>query len=168
MSATDDLMVASSATTRTWRRPAGIEDESLAIHELSPLDAVELGLIENLAADSSTDPYDQPERRLANRYPLQVVAMATPLDHQMRPTGEPFPVLTRDISTSGIGLVHSRPLDMKYVHLDLVGPNGHEMHVTIEVLRCNRFLCGNQQPNHTELDDNCTYYESGGRFVAPR
>lgn len=139
----------------------------MAIHELSPLDAVELGLIAHLETTTSPEEYDQPERRIAKRYPLQVVAMATPLDGQMRPTGEPFPVLTRDISTSGIGLVHSRPLDMKYVHLDLVGPNGHEMHVTIEVLRCNRFLCGNQQPNYSDLDDNCTYYESGGRFAAP-
>ena len=139
----------------------------MAIHELSPLDAVALGLIANLGDAAPTEPYDRPERRLTKRYPLQVVAMATPLDDQMRPMGEAFPVLTRDISTSGIGLVHSRPLDMKHVHLDLVGPNGHEMHVTIEVLRCNRFLCGNEQQNYPELDDKCTYYESGGRFVAP-
>ena len=93
------------------------------------------------------------------------MATATPLDDQFQPNGEPFTVLTRDISSHGIGLVHSRPLDMKYVTLDLTGPNGHFLHVTIEVLRCNEFLCGDLHRIDDAYDDGCTYYESGGRFV---
>ena len=148
--------------------PVAQRDTTVAIQELSPLDASQLGLIRHLESTTpaSVQEYMQPERRLAERYPLQVVAMATPLDEQFRPTGAPFPVLTRDISPSGIGLVHSRPLDMKYIQLDLTGPNGHELHMTVEVLRCNRFLCGQESSAHSALDDQCTYYESGGRFVA--
>ena len=142
-------------------------DGTVAIHELSPLDAIQLGLIEHLSATTTSEQYEPPERRLAERYPLNVVALATLLDSDRRPVGEPFPVLTRDMSASGIGLVHSRPIDVRYVNLELTGPNGHELHLTVEVLRCNRFLCGNAENEYPELDDNCTYYESGGRFVAP-
>ncbi len=135
----------------------------MAIQELSLLDAIQLGLIEDLAATTTPAEYDQSERRLAKRYPLRVVALATPLDDQFRQLGAPFPVLTRDISTTGIGLVHSRPLEVKYIRLDLTGPNGHELHLTVEILRCNRYLCGADGVQEI----NCTYYESGGRFVAP-
>ena len=140
----------------------------MAIKELHPLDAIELGLVEHLAATTQTPEYNKPERRLARRYPLKVVALATPLDDNFQPSGEPFPVLTRDISNSGIGLVHSRRLDMKYINLDLTGPNGHELHMIVEVLRCNRFLCGGDQPVIPGFDNGCTYYESGGRFVQAR
>lgn len=139
----------------------------MAIHELSPLDASQLGLIHHLESTTPSAAPDssQPERRLTRRYPLKVVAMATPLDEHFQVIGAPFPVLTRDISTTGIGLVHSRPLDMKYIQLDLTGPNGHELHLTVKVLRCNRYLCGDESSPHSELDDLCTYYESGGRFI---
>lgn len=144
-----------------------IEDRILVIHELTPLEAVELGFFESLAKAAAKTEYDNPDRRMASRYPLKVVAMTTPLDEQFQPTQAPFPVLTRDISTSGIGLVHSRPLDMKYVRLELTSPGGHELCLTVKVLRCNRLLCGEAKPTHAELDDACTYYESGGIFVSP-
>ncbi len=162
--------MARSATAllgRLMKRSDLFEDEILAIHELTPLEAVELGFFESLAQAAAKAEYDKPERRLATRYPLNVVAMATPLNDQFQPTDAPFPVLTRDISTSGIGLVHSRPLDMKYINLDLTGPNRHDLHLTVKVLRCNRLLCGEAKAPGIETDDACTYYESGGLFVSP-
>lgn len=139
----------------------------MAIQELHPLDAIQLGIVEHLAATTTTKEYAKSERRLAKRYPLKVFALATPLDEDFQPMDAPFPVLTRDISNSGIGLVHSRPLDMNYIQLDLTGPNGHELHMTVEVLRCNQFLCGGIDQTLPGFDDGCTYYESGGRFVTP-
>lgn len=106
-----------------------------------------------------------PERRVFKRYSLSVQATATPLDDAFRPCGSPFLVLTRDVSADGIGLVHSRPLDRKYVTLDFTTPDGRQMHMTIEVLRCNEFLCGSEAAAQRAVDDMCTYYESGGRFV---
>ena len=136
----------------------------MVIRQVSEEEVVRTKFFESLM-DDDVQPINSSDRRVHRRYPLNVVAMATPLDDQMRPADEPFPVLTRDISQAGIGLVHSRPLDMNYVTLDLTGPQGHHLHVTIEVLRCNQFLCGSQQNMQYALDDPCTYYESGGRFV---
>jgi hypothetical protein len=137
----------------------------LAIEQISRSEAERLSFFEDLLA-TTMDTSEQPERRRAKRYPLKVVAMATPLDEEFRPTGEAFPVLTRDISSQGIGLVHSRPLDMKYVDLDLIGPDGRQLRITVEVLRCNRFLCGDTETGQLAAEDPRTYYESGGRIVS--
>jgi hypothetical protein len=64
-----------------------------------------------------------------------------------------------------MGLIHSRPLAAKYIMLDFTTPDGRQMHVTIDVLRCNKFLCGSKEAAQGALDDMCTYYESGGNFV---
>jgi hypothetical protein len=128
-------------------------------------EAERASFFENLVGNT-IDTREQSERRRAKRYPLKVVAMATPLDEQFRPVGAPFPVLTRDISSQRIGLVHSRPLDMKYVDLDLTGPQGRRLKMTVEVLRCNRFLCGNTEAEQLAADDACTYFESGGEIVS--
>ena len=136
----------------------------MAIRIASRDEVVRTKFFEALVDSNAQEIPDPTERRAHRRYPLNVVATATPLDDEMRPTGESFPVLTRDISQAGIGLVHSRPLDMKYVTLDLTGQHGHHLHMTVEILRCNHFLCGSQQ-QQVPLDDPCTYYESGCRFV---
>lgn len=140
----------------------------MVIRQVSEAEVVRAEFFEALVDEDVCPIGSTTDRRVHRRYPLSVVAMATPLDEHMRPVDEPFPVLTRDISQAGIGLVHSKPLDRKYVTLDLTGPQGHHLHVTIEVLRCNQFLCGSQQNTQYALDDPCTYYESGGRFVENR
>jgi hypothetical protein len=137
----------------------------LAIVQISTQEAARSRWIEDIVRELSERSNIGPKRRRYTRYPLRVHATATPLDEQFRPSGSPFPVLARDVSAGGIGLVHSRPLDAKYIMLDFTTPDGRQMHVTIEVLHCNEFLCGSEDAARNALDDMCTYYESDGPFV---
>lgn len=106
--------------------------------------------------------YVAEERRSNRRYPLSVLAIATPLNENFEACAAPFNALTRDISAGGVGIVHSRPLTEKYITLDFMTPDGRDMHFTIKVLRCNQLLCGAED---TTSEDMSTYYESGGCFI---
>ncbi|MDH3718304.1 MAG: PilZ domain-containing protein [Planctomycetota bacterium] len=104
------------------------------------------------------------ERRTEKRHQYLTMVMVTPLDADLQPSGDPFPALTRDISASGIGLVHSRPIHGPFVKFDL--PHGDTaLSVIVNILRCNQLLCGDQRLGGFAIDDMCTYYESGGRFL---
>jgi hypothetical protein len=104
------------------------------------------------------------ERRAEKRYDYFTMVMVTPLDADLQPSGDPFPALTRNISASGIGLVHSRPIYGPFVTLDLVHGDS-TINVIVEILRCNQLVCGDQRWGGFAIDDMCTYYESGGKFV---
>lgn len=49
-----------------------------------------------------------PEQRFEARESLVLPVLAQPVDEAFHPLGEPFTLVTRDISPSGIGLVHFR------------------------------------------------------------
>ncbi len=149
-----------------YRPDVDCEDTRLAIFQINQQEAAWTSWLEDIVREQDKRSAIGPELRRHKRYPLSVYAMATPLDDGFRPCGSPFPVLTRDVSAVRIGLVHSRPLDMKFVTLDFTTADGRQMHMTIEVLRCNVFLCGTDAAVRRAVDDMCTYYESGGRFVA--
>jgi hypothetical protein len=104
------------------------------------------------------------ERRAEKRYDYFTMVMVTPLDNDLQPSGGPFPALTRNISASGIGLVHSRPIHGPFVKFDLPHRDT-TLRVIVKILRCNQLLCGDNRLGDFAVDDMCTYYESGGRFV---
>jgi hypothetical protein len=90
------------------------------------------------------------EKRASNRNLLVVPVIAQPIDKQCEPIGPPLALVTRDISSEGIGLISERELDEGLIAL------------------------------HLPLDDPCVYlacevrwskpagpfYYVGGRFVA--
>ena len=51
-----------------------------------------------------------PERRAEPREPVVLPVVAQPIDERRRPIGYPMALVTRDLSTWGIGLVHEQPM----------------------------------------------------------
>jgi hypothetical protein len=90
------------------------------------------------------------ERRKEPRYAVAIIVEVQPLDKDFQPAGDVFRVVTRDISASGIGILDSRPVDCKYLAVQLTNPEGEQMQMVMEVLRCQRL--GN-------------IYDIGGRFI---
>jgi len=74
------------------------------------------------------------DRRAALRCPVSIPVKATPLNDQRQPAGEPFTAVTRDISIKGICMHHVRPVECRYLQLEL-GDSDHDT-VVMEVVRC--------------------------------
>jgi hypothetical protein len=79
--------------------------------------------------------YQGDERRRAVRYPLACPVMAVPIDDQERP-GEAFAAITRDISSQGISIYHTRPIHEPYLAIQWTVEEGEQMRVLVEVVRC--------------------------------
>jgi hypothetical protein len=79
------------------------------------------------------------ERRQTHRYLLCVPAVAQPLDERFCPTGPAFAALVRDVSTSGIALVHTRFVHAKLLAVELSAGKDERMQFVIQVLRCQTF-----------------------------
>ena len=90
------------------------------------------------------------EERKFPRYKLTVEVWVQPVDADFEPLDKPFTAVSRDISTGGIGLIHTRAIRDKYLWLRLVKPGGGAMNVIVEVLRCRPVG---------------TFYEIGAKFV---
>jgi hypothetical protein len=76
------------------------------------------------------------EKRSAHRFPLATAVPVMPIDDRLRPVGRPFMALTRNISTCGIALVHTRPVTTKYLVVELTSAADERLQVLLEVLRC--------------------------------
>lgn len=94
--------------------------------------------------------YDGPERRATRREPISVPVEVQGLDGDFRVVGQPFSVMTTDISGGGIGFVHSEPIEFKYIGLKLRVRSGDEFQLVASVRHCTR---------------NDEFYEIGGRFL---
>jgi len=75
------------------------------------------------------------DRRSETRHSMAVPVLVQPVDEQFNPVGESFAVVTRDLSATGIGLIHSRPIDHKLLALQLQLA-GEEVNVIVEVAWC--------------------------------
>jgi hypothetical protein len=91
------------------------------------------------------------EERQFPRFKLTVEVWVQPVDANFEPLGEPFTAVSRDISTGGIGLMHTRAIRDKYLWLRLVTHGGGTMNVVVEVLRCRPIG---------------VFYDIGAKFVA--
>jgi hypothetical protein len=76
------------------------------------------------------------ERRASNRHRLAAPVAAVPVDDDFRPVGQPFMATTRDVSTSGLALIHTRAVDAQYLAVELPAVAGKTMQVVMQVLRC--------------------------------
>ena len=87
-------------------------------------------LIQRLAPDA----YDGPERRHDERQPLVALVSAIPVDEQAQPIGEEFTVVTRNISTKGISLFHTAPIETEFLAIELPGNEEPKTQVVIRVV----------------------------------
>ncbi len=104
--------------------------------------------VDRLAKESLRSHVDE---RTFSRYKLTVEVWVQPVNGDFSPLDRPFTAVTRDISTGGIGLMHTRAVRDKYLWLRLVAPGGGMINVVVEVLRCRPIGM---------------FYEIGAKFVA--
>lgn len=94
--------------------------------------------------------YRGAERRSDRRCLMVVPVTAQPLDDQLSAVGRPFVAVTRDISPTGIGLVHSAPIDETLLALQMFLAD-EEVNLVVEVVWCRALG---------------PFYYFGGDFVA--
>jgi hypothetical protein len=92
------------------------------------------------------------ERREAPRLSVTFSARAVALDDQLRPVGDEFFLVVRNISATGLGLLSTTPVNSTFLAIEFATDGGETLHVAIEVRRC--------QPIGPCFD-------VGGRFVLP-
>jgi len=90
------------------------------------------------------------ERGEDKRHAVAIIVPAVAVDEDYRPVAEPTRMLTRDLSASGIGLVHTKPAGERLLALELPSPTG-PVQIVVEVVRCRQIG---------------SFYDIGGRFVA--
>jgi hypothetical protein len=96
--------------------------------------------------------YRGPDRRTDERHSVSLSAKVVPLDEHLNPIGPAVLATTRDVSSSGISIIHSDPFegDCRFVAIELQEADGVNIRATVEVLRN-----GPSGP----------YFEIAGRFV---
>ena len=92
----------------------------------------------------------EPERRSQPREAVVIPVNVQPVDSDFRPAGDSFSAFTKDISTGGIGLIHSESVGVKYLQIEIAAPSGEEMSLLAQVKNCT-------------LKGKC--YHVGARFV---
>ena len=76
------------------------------------------------------------ERREDQRHPLSVTLRVQPLDDDLQPLGKEFRVITRDVSTGGVGFVHTSPIEQRFLRLVMADESHDEL--IVEVRHCTR------------------------------
>ena len=66
--------------------------------------------------------YSGPERRDVPRLFLAMPVTVQGVDEQIAPVGDPHPMVVRDYSPKGIGLVHEFPFEYKRIVVELTYP----------------------------------------------
>jgi hypothetical protein len=75
------------------------------------------------------------DKRNSPRRKVRVSVPAVPVDAAGRPVGAPFVAETRNISATGICLVHSQRIDARYLMVELPGPTQDRQEVAVEIIR---------------------------------
>lgn len=110
----------------------------------------------NLALDCSADSFQlgefvkklrgapdvDVERRSAPRVPMIEALNIKPLDEQFQPAGAATMALMRNVSRSGIALLHVRPVKSRYLALCQVRPHAVETPLYMEIVRCRQIGSG--------------------------
>ena len=81
--------------------------------------------------------YVGPEQRTEPRYRVSLPVAAVPIDESMKKTGDVFIAFTRDISSGGIAMYHTRRVSDKYLAVEIRSNSGENLRVLVEVLRCS-------------------------------
>ena len=104
-------------------------------------------LIQRLAPDN----YEGDERRSEERTPVVAVVPAVEVDKDYQPVGAEFTVVTRNISTRGISLLHEEKISATHLAIELPGDQEPKPQVVMEIIHSR------------QVGDA---YEIGGKFVA--
>lgn len=75
------------------------------------------------------------ERRASQRMGVTITLPALPVDEHFQPLGEPFCMVTRNISTGGICLIHDKQLFTKYLVLELPTADRHRLQLIAHIVR---------------------------------
>ena len=89
-------------------------------------------LVKKLAAATLS----QGEKRHSSRYHLAIPIPVVPIDEAGEPIERPFQAMSRDISTSGISLTHTRATNAKHLLLVIRCAATKDIRVVVEVTRC--------------------------------
>jgi hypothetical protein len=99
------------------------------------LEAIVTSVLENLIPQD----FEGEDQRHENRKPLFVPISAIVLDKYFRPADEEFTVLTRNLSTQGICLLHTEPIDAKFLALELPERIGNRnLQVVMEIVHTRK------------------------------
>jgi hypothetical protein len=75
-------------------------------------------------------------RRQSSRHQLVVPVTVVPVDEGFCPLGQPFMAMTRDISTTGLSLIHTRAVPCQRLIVELRVPSAAGIQVVLQVTRC--------------------------------
>jgi hypothetical protein len=78
------------------------------------------------------------ERRESIRYTAVLEVIVVPLDENRKSTGKPFLALTRDVSTSGMCLLHTRPAPTPLLFIEITRPPEAPLNIVLQVRRNRR------------------------------
>lgn len=95
--------------------------------------------------------YEGPDHRGEPRYAVSLPVAVVPVDQSLQKTGDVFIAFTRDISSGGIAMYHTRRISEKYLALEINAQSGERLRVLLEVLRCS---------------PAGLFYELAGKFVS--
>lgn len=109
-------------------------DLDLGILDLCPPPAALRDFVQSLLDDDCIGP----QKRRAPRYRLAAEVRAVPLDDQYRRIGEPFVAWSVNISTGGICLIHTRPLDAPYLLIVLGQGQSAKTRLVVRIRHCHR------------------------------
>ena len=90
-----------------------------------------LAFVRRMQRNSEIHPYA--EKRSEEREPFVATVLAVPLDSEFNPVGNKFTVVSRDISSRGIGLVHSERLSHQLLGLQTCLA-GEEVNLVAEIV----------------------------------
>lgn len=79
------------------------------------------------------------ERRRTSRYPIVIPVVAQPFSSSFCSTDPSFMALTRDLSSTGLALVHTRAVGAELLAVELAGGKNNRMQLVMRVLRCRPF-----------------------------
>lgn len=137
-----------------WRRRLTSSEAIGALFEtdshvlLRPPEAI-AAFVQRMARNAQY--YEGPEQRTERRYLLSLPIAAVAVDSSLQRIGEPFIAVSRDISSGGIAMYHTRTVKEKLLALEMTAPAGDKLRVLMEVLRCH---------------PSGLFYEIAGRFVS--
>lgn len=117
------------------------------VHDISLEDRQQVAKISNRKVSD-----DVLQMRRSERIAQSLVVPATLLGPGFVPTGKPFKIMVANISREGIGLVHSKHIDVEYLALELEPQANKPIQVITKLVR--------QVPL-----EGTFFYEIGGEFL---
>jgi PilZ domain len=75
------------------------------------------------------------EMRRSKRYAVALEVVVQPLNESHRPSGRPFLAVTRDVSTGGLCLMHTRPAPTSLLFIEIDRPDDAPLDFVLNVLR---------------------------------